>query len=58
MPLAATRMDLEILMLSEVTWTEKNKLSYNITYICNLKHGYKRTDLSDKSRLTDFENKP
>ena len=34
MPLAATQMDLEIAILSEVTQTEKNK--YHITYMWNL----------------------
>ena len=34
MPLAATQMDLEITILSEVTQTEKNK--YHITYMWNL----------------------
>ena len=34
MPFAATQMDLEITILSEVTQTEKNK--YHITYMWNL----------------------
>ena len=35
MPLSATWMDPEIIMLSEVTQTEKNE--YHITYMWNLK---------------------
>ena len=36
MPFAATWMDLEMIILSEVSQTEKNK--YNITYLWNLKN--------------------
>ena len=36
-PFAATGMDLEIIILSEVSQTEKD--IYHITYICNLKYG-------------------
>ena len=36
MPFAATWMDLEILILSEVSQTEKDK--YDITYMWNLKY--------------------
>ena len=35
MPFAATWMDLEIIMLSEVSQTEEDK--YHITYVWNLK---------------------
>ena len=35
MPFAATWMDLEITILSEVSWTKKDK--YHITYMWNLK---------------------
>ena len=31
--------------------------SYDITYMWNLKKGFKRTYLQNKSRFTDFENK-
>ena len=34
---AVTRLDLEIVKLSEVSQTEKHKLSHDITYIWNLK---------------------
>ena len=40
MPFAATWMDLEIIILSEVIQTEKN-ISYDITYMWNLKKWYK-----------------
>ena len=36
-PFAATWMDLEIIILSEVSQTEKD--IYHITYICKLKYG-------------------
>ena len=39
MPFAATWMDLEIIILSEVSQTEKDK--YDITYMWNLKKRYK-----------------
>ena len=38
MPFAATGMDLEIIILSEVSQTEKDKILYDITYMWNLKH--------------------
>ena len=40
MPFAATWMDLEIVILSEVSQTEKDKY-HDITYMWNLKKGYK-----------------
>ena len=36
MPLAATWMDLEIIILNEISETEKDK--YDITYVWNLKY--------------------
>ena len=39
MPFAATWMDLEIIILSKVSQTEKDK--YHITYMWNLKKLYK-----------------
>ena len=39
MPFAATQMDLEIIILSEVSQTEKDK--YHIAYMWNLKKWYK-----------------
>ena len=50
---AATRMDLEIIILSEVSEIQ----IYDITYMWNLKKGYKWTHLQNRNRLTDFENK-
>ena len=38
MPFAATWMDLEIVILSEVSQTEKREISYDITYMWNLKY--------------------
>ena len=37
MPFAVTRMVLEIIILSEVRQKEKNKLSYNIIHLWDLK---------------------
>ena len=37
MPLAATQMDLDIIILSEVRQTKERQISYNITYKWNLK---------------------
>ena len=37
MPFAAKWMDLEINLLSEVSYTEKDKTSYDISYMQNLK---------------------
>ena len=37
MPFAATWMDLKIIILSEVSWTVKDQISYDITDMWNLK---------------------
>ena len=37
MPFAATRMDVEIIILSEVSQTEKDKYHIDTTYIWNLR---------------------
>ena len=37
MPLTTIRMDLGIIILSEVNQTKKDKLSYDIAYMWNLK---------------------
>ena len=56
MPFAATWMDLEIVILSEVSQTEK-EISYDIAYMGNLKKKwYKWTYLQNRNRLTDLEN--
>ena len=44
MPFAVTWMDLEIVLLSEVSQTEKDKVSYDITYTWNLKKVKKKKD--------------
>ena len=51
MPIVATWMDLEIIILS------KKKIPYDITYMWNLKKGYKWTYVQNRSRITDVENK-
>ena len=56
MPLAATRVDLETVILNEVCQTEKNKY-HDIAYMWNLKKK-KRNELIYKTeRVTDRENK-
>ena len=54
MPFAATCMDLEVIILSEVS---QRQISYDITYMCNLKILYKWTYLQKRNRLTDIGNK-
>ena len=54
MPIVATWMDLEIIILSEV---RKKQIPYDITYMWNLKKGYKWTYLQNRSRIIDVENK-
>ena len=53
MPFAATWMDLEITILSEV----RERQIYDITYMYNLKKWHKWTYLQDRNRLTDIKNK-
>ena len=56
MPFAATWMNLEIIILSEVKSYREKQISYDITYMENLKRKwYKQTYL--QNRLTDVENK-
>ena len=60
MPFAATWMDLEMIILSEVSQTEKDKISYDIAYMWNLKKKKKRyngTCIQNRNRPTDIENK-
>ena len=52
MPLATTWMDLEMIILSEVSQTEKYIIG--VTYIWNLKKCMK--NLQSKNRLIDIEN--
>ena len=54
MSFAATWMDLEIIILSEVNQSEKEK--YDINYMWNLKKRYKLIYLQNWNRLTDIES--
>ena len=40
MPFAATWMNLEIIILREINWTEKEKYHYDILYMWNRKRNY------------------
>ena len=55
MPFEATWMDLETIILSEIS--QKKTIPYDITYIWNLKKLYKLTYLQNRNRLTGIENK-
>ena len=58
MPFAATWMDLEIVILSEVSQTGKDKYQiYDIAYMWNLKKMIQRNLFTKQNRLTDFKNK-
>ena len=53
MPLAATWIDPEIIIQSEVSQRER-QISYDIDYMCNLKKkGYEQTYLQNRNRLSD-----
>ena len=55
---AATWMDLEIITLSEVRSARERQISYDITYVRNLKEKMiQRTHPKNRYRLTDFKNK-
>ena len=56
LPLAATWMYLEIIILSEVKSDRERQISYDITYMWNLQKWYKWTHLQNRNRLTDLEN--
>ena len=56
MPFAATWMDLQNIMLSEVRKTEKHKY-HMISHLWNLKRRHKITYLQKRNRFTDTENK-
>ena len=49
-------MDLENIMLSEVSHTERDKILYDTTYMWNPK-GNTSESLQNRIRLTDLENK-
>ena len=55
MPFAATWMDLETVIQSEVSQKKKDK--YNVAYMWNQKKCYKWTYLQNRSRVIDVENK-
>ena len=56
MSFAAAWMDLEIIILSEASQTEKDKY-HMISVVCGiLKKRYKGTYLQNRNRLTDLEN--
>ena len=56
MPFAATELYLELIILSEVSQTEKDK--YNmISLICGIQNMIQTTYLQNRNRLTDIANK-
>ena len=58
MPFAATWMDLEIVILSEVSQAETDKYIWHPFYMESFKKkGYKWTYLQKRNRITDVENK-
>ena len=56
LPFTTTWMDLEVLMLSEISQSEKDKYRI-ILLICFVKKQNKGTSKQSKNRLTDTENK-
>ena len=54
MPFAATWMDLEIIILSEVSETEKDKYHIDITYTQTLIKIIQK-NLKNRNKLMDFE---
>ena len=55
MPFAATWMELDTLILIEVSQKEKDKYHNDITYIWNLTYG--TMNLSTEKKLMDLENR-
>ena len=56
LPFAATWMDLEIIILSEVRQRKMNIIRYHL-YVESKKKWYKWIYLQNRNRLTDIENK-
>ena len=58
MPFAATRMDLEIIILSEVKLERERKIPYDITYMWNLKYDTNEltyeTETDSQTQRTDL----
>ena len=54
MPFAARWMDLEILIVSEISQTEKDKYHKVPIHVKSKKKWYKLTYLQNRNRLTDF----
>ena len=50
-PFAATWMDTENIMFSEISQTEQKQIPYYITYMWNLKKYYKRMYVQNKKNL-------
>ena len=58
MSFAATWMNLKIIIINEVSKTEKDKYHTGITYMCNLKKKrYKWAYIQSRNRLIDIESK-
>ena len=58
MPFGARQMDLEAIMLSEISQTEKDQYHDYLTYMWNLKQNKtKQMNTQNKNRLTDSESK-
>ena len=56
MPFAATWMQLEIIILSEVSQTEKSQIPCNFMYMWNLKSKTKEQIKQSRNRLIETEN--
>ena len=57
LPFAASWMDLEILILSELKSDAERQIPYNIAYMWSLKKWYKSTYLQNRNRVTYVENR-
>ena len=57
LPFAASWMDLEILILSELKSDAERQIPYNIAYMWSLKKWYKSTYLQNRNRVAYVENR-